>query len=327
MTKLVMRKNLVEKSSEIDKFLCGYTFGFDAKRGELNSPEALKSLDILIEETCSDTIILAIKAMQATPQSTFIDYKGDLTPTLSEVRACIHYIHSKNLKCILKPMVNVSNGTWRGHICFFKDDVPGEPTWSEWFESYTHYLMEYAMLAQELSCYMFVVGCELVQSNSREIEWRQLVFDIRRIYKGLITYNADKYQEDRIHWWDCVDVISSSGYYPIDDLKQEFTRIKSVVSKFHKPFFFAEMGCMSTLGSANRPNNWELDNKVSEMEQSQYFMKFFKSLEEFPFIQGLAIWDWKVKLKNNTLYDYSTYKKKSIVVIKNNYTKRIVIHN
>ncbi len=28
---------------------------------------------------------------------------------------------------------------------------------------------------------------------------------------------TDKYQENNVTWWDCVDVISSSGYYPIDD--------------------------------------------------------------------------------------------------------------
>lgn len=313
----------MEKSNKINHFLCGYTFGFDAGRGELTSPQALKSLDILINETNSDTIVLAIKAMQATPQSTFIDYEGDLTPTLGEVRECINYIHSKGLKCILKPMVNVQNGTWRGHICFFKDDVPGEPTWSEWFESYTRYLVAYSQLAQELNCYMLVIGCELVQSNYREEEWRQLVSDLRSYYKGLITYNADKYQEDRIHWWDCLDVISSSGYYPIDDLNQEFTRIKSVVAQYNKPFFFAEMGCMSTIGSSARPNNWEMSGKTSEEEQSQYFMKFFKTLTDYPFIQGLGIWDWNANLKNNKSSDYSTYNKKSIYVIKNNY-KRLI---
>ena len=44
-------------------------------------------------------------------------------------------------------------------------------------------------------------------------------------YYGLMSYNTDKYQEDHVSWWDCVDVISSSGYYPIDQWEQELDRI------------------------------------------------------------------------------------------------------
>lgn len=33
-------------------------------------------------------------------------------------------------------------------------------------------------------------------------------------YHGLVSYNTDKYQEDHVSWWDYVDMISPSGYYP-----------------------------------------------------------------------------------------------------------------
>ena len=65
-------------------------------------------------------------------------------------------------------------------------------------------------------------------------------------YHGLVSYNTDKYQEDHVSWWDCVDVISSSGYYPIDQWEQELDRIeKNCLKNYRKPFFFAEAGCMS----------------------------------------------------------------------------------
>lgn len=56
-------------------------------------------------------------------------------------------------------------------------------------------------------------------------------------YHGLVSYNTDKYQEDHVSWWDCVDVISSSGYYPIDQWEQELDRIEKTVLKYRKPFF------------------------------------------------------------------------------------------
>ena len=64
----------------------------------------------------------------------------------------------------------------------------------------------------------------------------------RQVYHGLLTYNTDKYQEEMVTWWDALDVISSSGYYPIDKWDENFRRIKAVADAFDKPFFFAECG-------------------------------------------------------------------------------------
>lgn len=55
-------------------------------------------------------------------------------------------------------------------------------------------------------------------------------------YHGLVSYNPDKYQEDHVSWWDCVDVISSSGYYPIDQWEQELDRIEKTVLKYRNHF-------------------------------------------------------------------------------------------
>ena len=51
----------------------------------------------------------------------------------------------------------------------------------------------------------------MVMSEHREKEWREVIAAIRECYDGTVSYNTDKYQEDRVKWWDCVDVISSSG--------------------------------------------------------------------------------------------------------------------
>ena len=67
----------------------------------------------------------------------------------------------------------------------------------------------------------------------------------RSVYDGIVTYNCDKYQEDHVGWWDAVDVISSSGYYPVDDWENQLDRIEPVVAASGKPFFFMEAGCRS----------------------------------------------------------------------------------
>ena len=110
---------------------------------------------------------------------------------------------------------------------------------------------------------MHIAGCEMVMAERREAEWRKLIADIRSEFDGFVSYNTDKYQEHNVIWWDAVDVISSSGYYPIDQWEQELDRIEKNVLKYRKPFFFAEAGCMSRKGSGLVTNNWELQGVLT----------------------------------------------------------------
>ena len=111
----------------------------------------------------------------------------------------------------------------------------------------------------------------MVMTEHRSEEWRNVIAAIRNYYHGPVSYNTDKYQEENVTWWDCVDMISSSGYYPIDQWEQELDRIERTVQKFKKPFFFAEAGCMSRKGSSMVPNNWANQGALRLEEQPDWF--------------------------------------------------------
>ena len=115
-------------------------------------------------------------------------------------------------------------------------------------------------------------------------------------YHGLVSYNTDKYQEDHVSWWDCVDVISSSGYYPIDQWEQELDRIEKTVLKYRKPFFFAEARCMSRKGSGMIPNNRELQGELLLEEQCEWSRAMFEACKKRPWLRGFALWEWAPKL-------------------------------
>ena len=277
-------------------YIKGFTYGFDSKKGDFLKPAAKKSLQLLKDRTAINTVIIALAALQDTSQSVEIDYTGAHMVSDHELIAMINYAQSLGLQVILKPMVNVRNGTWRAFINFFEHDVPCEPKWSEWFASYTLYQAHYARLAELTQCKMLIVGCEMVQSEHREQEWRNLLSVVRKHYQGLISYNTDKYQEDRINWWDAVDVLSSSGYYPINDWEQQLSRIEKVVTKHNKPFFFAEAGCPSRSGSALLPNKWDLIGAVNLDEQASYYQTMFEKTKDKTWIKGFGLWDWSTLL-------------------------------
>ncbi|KAF1296416.1 1,4-beta-xylanase [Enterococcus sp. JM4C] len=304
-------------------YVKGITFGFMSKRGEWATEEARESLRLMKEGCGADHVILPIVAEQDTAQSIEINWRRETVLSDEEVVGMIDYAKEIGLKVILKPMVNVSDGTWRAHINFFDHDVPCEPKWHEWFASYTEYLMHYAAIAQRTACEIFVIGCELVNTDRRENEWRMLIKEVRTAYQGAITYNCDKYQESNVTWWDAVDVISSSGYYPIDKWEQELDRIEAVVLKEKKPFFFCEAGCPSRAGSEYLPNDWSMAGEINQESQAAWYAAMFSACEKRNWVEGFGLWDWKATLykKDQAKFDddYALYNKLSEGIVKNYY--------
>lgn len=308
------------------EFIKGITFGAFAPRGSLKKKEAKISLDHLKERTGADTIVLVPNGLQENAHSETVFYDTKATLSNEELTEFIMYAHEIGLKVILKPTVNCMDGTWRAHINYFDRDVHCEPKWSNWFASYTAFQVHFAGLAGRTGCEMFIAGCEMVQTERREDEWRKLILDVREEYGGPVSYNTDKYQEDNVQWWDALDVISSSGYYPLGDWEKELDRIENVVKKFEKPFFFAEAGCMSTKGSSAVPNNWGLEGELALEEQANWYRALFSAIEKRDWVGGTCLWDWSCKqyALNAALSDkrYELYGKPAETVVKEAYLRR-----
>lgn len=305
------------------KFIKGITFAPFCPKGSFQKKEAYESFDNLVKNTGANFIILVPNGLQETPQSEEISYSSYATLSDEELIQMIDYIHDAGLSIALKPTVNCMNGTWRAHINFFDKDVPCEPKWRNWFASYTKFQLHYAKIAEETGCEMFIAGCEMVMSERRSNEWRKLISDIRKVYHGPVTYNTDKYQEDNITWWDCVDYICSSGYYPTNDWEKELDRIEQVVKKFQKPFFFAECGCMSTEGSSRVPNDWSVHGEVNLQEQADWYTAMFEACRKRKWVEGFCLWDWPWKQypenKADSNCGYNIYAKPAQEVVKKYY--------
>jgi hypothetical protein len=305
--------------------VCGMTWGWTGVRGAWATPAASASF-MAMTELGVNWATIALAAYQEVAQSTTIAFREEPTVTDDEVRWAIREAHVLGLSVCLKPIVNVADGTWRAHIGFLDWDVPGEPSWTEWFAAYTEFILHYARIAAEEGCELFCIGCEMVQSDKREAEWRALAAAVRGVYSGAITYNCDKYQEDHLTWWDAVDVISSSGYYRSGDWEAQLDRIEAVVARHDKPFLFLEGGCPSRVGSSARPNDWSLRGVPSEEEQARYYGELFAACAGRPWVGGFMFWDWPAELYSldeaarNT--DYCPYGKQAATVIRENYLAR-----
>lgn len=310
------------------KYIKGFTFAPFCAKGVLGRAESKESLKQMRDTTNCNMVIFAPAAWMKNAHSEEIDYCSDKTCGDEELCNIIRYAKELGLTVGLKPTVNCLDGTWRAHVNFFDEDVPCEPKWSNWFAAYTDFQMHFAGLAQEAGCDLFIAGCEMVMSERREQEWRRLIADIRTVYNGPVSYNTDKYQEHNVTWWDCVDIISSSGYYPADDWENQLARIEKVVKRFDKPFFFAELGCMSLEGSKHVPNNWELKGDVDLEGQAEWYEKMFQAVNKNPWVQGLAFWSWHDTLfeEEEALIDkgYEIYGKPALAVVKEKWKEFLI---
>ncbi|SDX80701.1 hypothetical protein SAMN05518855_102269 [Paenibacillus sp. CF384] len=307
----------------------GMTWGWTGIRGTWGTEQAERSMELMKEGLAVNWTAITFAALQEHPQATEIKYGDAPTVTDEEVRWAIEKAKSLGLQVCLKPVVNCANGTWRAHINFFDVDVPCEPKWSEWFASYTRFMLHYAQMAEETGCEMLCVGCEMVQTDRRAAEWRALIAEVRLVYSGVITYNCDKYQENQVSWWDAVDVISSSGYYPIDTWEEQLDRIEGVVKQHGKPFMFMEAGCPSREGSQHLPNDWGLPGEASEDVQARYYEAMFSHCDKRGWVEGFMLWDWPAKLYKPedaaANKDYCMYGKQAEAVVRDYYSAKTVI--
>ena len=124
-------------------------------------------------------------------------------------------------------------------------------------------------------------------------------------------------------WWDAVDVISSSGYYPLEDWENQLDRIEAVVKRFQKPFFFAEAGCMSVVDSNKVPNDWTVQGEADAEGQADWYEAMLEACLKRDWVNGMAFWSWSNHLytKNDALKrkDYEIYAKPAEKIVKKYY--------
>mgnify|MGYP001423294027 CR=1 FL=1 len=316
-------------------FIKGMTYGWDGIRGDYRTKEAVQSLKKL-KETGAEWIALAFFTFQDTIHSTNIYFDYGRTVTDRDIAFAVKTAKELGLKVCLKPVVNSKDRIWRARIGF-----PDEGTgyWKKWFASYTNFILHYAELAEELECEMFCIGCEMIGTEKRESEWRELIKRVRKIYSGPIVYNANHSKERDINWLDDVDIIGTSAYYrvaekpgdSVETMIKNWQQVKDhlyqVHQKFQKPILFAEIGCRSARGCAMMP--WDFthtDLPFDEEEQANFYQSALEVFWDEPWFIGFFWWDWSTKLYSletaKTNRGFDIYGKKAEQILKDWYKNK-----
>jgi len=217
-------------------------------------------------------------------------------------------LQEQNISVMVKPQIWI----WRGEFTGFLK-MKTEEDWKQLEASYSSFILTYAEAAQELNAEIFCIGTELEQFILNRPEyWSELILEIKKLYKGKLTYAANWDEYKRVHFWDALDYIGVDAYFPISKSKtptlQEAidgwqpwkVELKGVSEKYNRPILFTEYGYRSVDYSGKEP--WVSDHKMPgiNMEAQVNLMKgLFTTVYNEEWFAGGFIWKWFIDHKKS----------------------------
>lgn len=135
------------------------------------------------------------------------------SPTEQSLLRTFRQARARGLRMMFFPTINLRDEAdnadwWRGNI------APAD--WPRWWRNYTNFNVQLATLAQEGGVEWFSVGTEMASTHRFEPQWRNLVAEVKQVFKGKVTYSVNFDAHDSFGFGDCLDVIGMNTYDPID---------------------------------------------------------------------------------------------------------------
>ena len=225
------------------------------------------------------------------------------TPSDTSLIHAIRKIHELHMKVMLKPHIDLkkSDGTWRGDI--FIDD---KELSSQWCDNYKKFILRYARIAQDNQAEIFCVGTELTMMAVERPEFfRELIADVRKVYKGKLTYAANWYGGySEVEFWDALDLAGIDPYFPLSDKQKPdlaelvaawgdwLPHLEAWQKEIGKPVIFTEIGYKSSTGSAVSPWEHMPGDKIDLQLQADCYEAFYKTFWDKPWVAGVYWWYW-----------------------------------
>lgn len=205
------------------------------------------------------------------------------------------------LKIMLKPQIWVMHGDYTGHI-----KMKTEKDWLAFETSYRAFILHFARIAANIQADIFCIGVELEQFTVLRLKfWKQLIIDIKKIYKGKLTYAANWDEYKRVLFWDQLDYIGIDAYFPLSDAKTPSVSalekgwkvhkivIEKVQTYYKKPILFTEFGYRSIDFSAKQP--WDsqvVKQQINHQAQQNALQAIYNQFWNEKWFAGGFLWKW-----------------------------------
>jgi hypothetical protein len=184
-------------------------------------------------------------------------------------------------------------------------EMGSDSDWRRWFSAYEAYLLSYARQAEQAGADLFCVGRELDTSVARrEGDWRRLIARVREVYHGPLTYSANFDTWAGIGFWDALDFIGVSGYFPLSDRPEPtvaqieagwdrwLTPLEAAGRRFGRPVLLTEAGFPSVPTAAKAP--WREERTAADVAlQARCYEATLRAIARRPWLEGAFFWLWE----------------------------------
>ncbi|MGM5469511.1 glycoside hydrolase family 113 [Flavobacteriaceae bacterium LMO-SS05] len=272
---------------------------FVASRDSINN----KHIDPVLKLNANYAAIMPfgfIKDLQH-PEVVFNSERQWFGETKAGTKQYIEALKKQHIKAMMKPQIWVWRGEFTGLI-----NMKTEEEWLQLEHTYSNFILEYAQVAQDTHTELFCIGTELEAFvANRPKYWSHLITEIKKIYKGKLTYAANWNEYTKTPFWDQLDYIGIDAYFPLSDKPtptlQECregwntykTEIKAYSEQFNKPILFTEFGYRSVDHTAKAP--WNSDIEMVDVNMDAQLNATCALFDEFwkeDWFAGGFIWKW-----------------------------------
>jgi hypothetical protein len=247
----------------------------------------------------TDQVVLTPTWYMDTPQSDTVARDAAKTPTDASLKSVMADAASLGMKVVLKPHVDVRDGTFRGEI------APADRT--AWFASYDAMVLHYAQLAQDAGARTLVVGTELTSMATDTASFTALIAKVRAAFDGTLTYAANWVDgAEQVGFWDRLDAIGIDAYMPLKTgsatptvgaLEAAWKPYVDSISNLHartgKPVMFTELGYQSLTGALDNPA--DASGSPDPRLQAVAYTAALSVWRDVPWFQGISWWNWEAE--------------------------------
>ena len=263
------------------------------------SPSAADTSLQNVAATGSEWVSLVVTWYQSDLRSSNI-FENQNTPADVSLLHAISQARKLGMKIMLKPHVDVIDGTWRGRI-----EPANRPAW---FADYREFILHYADIAANFAVEQFVVGTELAGVSDDAAAWSSLIAQVRQHYDGPLLYAASWDEYTRIGFWNDLDVVGINAFFPLTNLQNptlvdllvgwEFwlRRLEIWQKAVGKPVVFTEIGYTSQDGTNIRPYDFAMSSTIDLDEQAECYRSALIALDDISWLKGMYWWMWRTDL-------------------------------
>jgi len=261
------------------------------------SAGAAQSVSV-IDGLGAHAVVVVITAYQSDATNAMPAADPARTPSIASLGAVAAAVRARGLDLIVKPHVDLDDGTWRGTI--HPRDIRG------WFAAYRAFVLPLARWAQSAGASVFVVGTELAGTIENESMWRALIAEVRQEFDGVVTYAASWDEAALVPFWDAVDRTGVDFYAPVAGRKNPgriellagwqpwIARLSQLSQRTGHAILLTEIGYRILDGAGENPFAFEPGGTPDPGEQADLYWAALEALAGHNWLDGLCWWNWRV---------------------------------